>query len=129
LTPSLTWGSASASPPNDNNSPPFQKSIFEEAIAEQEIPGASGVLNHRAQGTGQNEWYTPVEYIEAVRDVLGSIELDPASSDAERQAVALRIRAERKLGELLAKGPKAKGAAGNPKGRGAKIVRSHNGIT
>jgi ParB family chromosome partitioning protein len=53
---------------------------FEQAIAEQEVPSASGVLNHRAQGTGQNEWYTPLEYIEAVRDVLGTIDLDPASS-------------------------------------------------
>jgi len=28
---------------------------FEAAIAEQEVPSAGGVLNHRAQGTGQNE--------------------------------------------------------------------------
>ena len=32
---------------------------FEAALAEQEVPTTSGVLNHRAQGTGQNEWYTP----------------------------------------------------------------------
>lgn len=60
---------------------------FEEAMAEQEIPSASGVLNHRAQGTGQNEWYTPAEYIQAVRDVLGTIDLDPASSEVANKVV------------------------------------------
>ena len=40
---------------------------FEQAIAEQEVPSASGVLNHRAQGTGQNEWYTL-----AGKDSIGS---------------------------------------------------------
>lgn len=43
--------------------------------------------NHRAQGTGQNEWYTPAQYIEAARLVLGGIELDPASSDIAQKTV------------------------------------------
>src|SRR6266550_2539632 len=42
--------------------------------------------NHRAQGTGENEWYTPSKYIELARVVLGSISLDPASS-AKAQAI------------------------------------------
>jgi phage N-6-adenine-methyltransferase len=45
------------------------------------------VHNHRALGTGDNEWYTPADVIEDVRRVLGSIELDPASSHAAQEVV------------------------------------------
>jgi hypothetical protein len=49
----------------------------------------------------------------------------------EIDAVEIRLRSERRLGELI-KEQKATvglnpGAKGNPRGRGAKIVRSHNG--
>lgn len=32
--------------------------------------------------TGEIEWYTPRQYLEAVVEVMGNIDLDPASSDA-----------------------------------------------
>jgi hypothetical protein len=43
--------------------------------------GETPSFNHRAQGSGENEWYTPIEYIEKARKVLGRIDLDPATSN------------------------------------------------
>ena len=45
------------------------------------------VHNHRAQGTGENEWYTPGQFIESARAAMGSIDLDPASAESAQTTV------------------------------------------
>ena len=60
-------------------------------LPQPEQPAAVVAHNHRAQGTGENEWYTPAEHIEAARAMMGGFDLDPASSEIANRTV----RAER----------------------------------
>jgi phage N-6-adenine-methyltransferase len=72
-------GASNDAPPeeNDNDS------------NEDESDGASNDAPHvrGTFGTGENEWYTPQQYIEAARAVLGVIDLDPASSEIAQKTV------------------------------------------
>lgn len=47
----------------------------------------ASAVNHRAEGTGDNEWFTPPEYIDAAREVMGEIDLDPATHLIAQQTV------------------------------------------
>lgn len=45
------------------------------------------VGTHVSNNSGEIEWYTPREYIELARKVMGSIDIDPASSKAANKTV------------------------------------------
>lgn len=46
---------------------------------------------HVTNNSKDDEWYTPAQYIEAAREVLGKIDLDPASNDFANETVKATV--------------------------------------
>ena len=46
---------------------------------------------HVSYNSGNNEWYTPADIIEAARAVMGSIDIDPASNNIAQKVVKAKI--------------------------------------
>lgn len=65
------------------------EAALSEALADGRAPKKTDIQRHvrGTFGTGENEWYTPEAYLSAAHDVLGAIDLDPASSAAAQKRV------------------------------------------
>ncbi len=67
------------------------------------LPTMGGATAHSSFNTGEHEWYTPQIYIEAARNVLGGIDLDPASSPAAQKLVKAKTYYTKKADGLSKK--------------------------
>jgi hypothetical protein len=73
----------------------IDEEVLEEYIAATEVPTATALLGKKTTiatlHTGDNESYTPAKYVEAARQVLGGIHLDPASNSFAQKVIQAEI--------------------------------------
>ena len=68
--------------------PEEQRELVERVEAGEKA--ATIIKAHVAHNSGNNEWYTPLEFIDAARAAMGSIDTDPASCEAANKTVKAR---------------------------------------
>ncbi len=68
----------------------FDKELKERTAKCMKIAGMAD-SPHVGNNSGENEWYTPPKIIEAARNIMGSIDCDPASSERANKAVKAKI--------------------------------------
>src|SRR6185437_4159580 len=67
--------------------PPEKQEERIEAAKAKAVAAVEGTAPNRTSFTGENEWFTPVEWLDRARDVLEEIDLDPESHPIAQERV------------------------------------------
>lgn len=63
------------------------REIIDEMNETGKVDPAYKKVVHVTNNSGENEWYTPLFYIDAAREVMGSIDCDPASCELAQESI------------------------------------------
>lgn len=68
---------------------PVVEAAITEALSEGRAPTKADISRHvrGTFGSGENEWFTPSEFLDAAREVMGGFDLDPASNEIAQDVV------------------------------------------
>jgi phage N-6-adenine-methyltransferase len=79
----------------EEEQPGIVRETLDKLLAEGQEPTRAALTNeikhYRGQFTGKNEWYTPAQYIEMARSVMGGIDVDPASNEFAQNTVKAAV--------------------------------------